>query len=64
MVLERDPQNPNLRWARQKGLLLVQGDGAETEDLWRVKLLKAHEVFVCIGADETNISCLTTIHEL
>ena len=64
VVLERDPQNPNLKWARQKGLLLVQGDASETEDLQRVKVLKAYEVFLCAGADEANISCLTAILEL
>lgn len=64
VVVERDPQNPNLKWARQKGLLVIQGDGAETEDLQRAQLLRAHEAFVCIGADETNISCLATIREL
>ena len=64
VVLERDPQNPNLKWARQKGLLVVQGDGSETEDLRRVQLRTAYEVFVCVGADESNIACLTTIHEL
>lgn len=64
VVLERDPQNPNLKWARQKGLLLVQGDGSETEDLQRIRLLDAHEVFLCAGADEVNISCLTAIRDL
>lgn len=64
VVLERDPQNPNLKWARQKGLLLVQGDASEAEDLQRVKVLKSHEVFLCSGADEANISCLTAILEL
>jgi len=63
VVLERDPQNPNLKWARQKGLLLVQGDGAETEDQQRVRMLEAHEVFLCAGADEVNIACLTAILE-
>lgn len=63
VVLERDPQNPNLQWARQNGMLVVVGDGAELVDLKRVRIHTAREVFVVAGPDEANISCLSAMRE-
>lgn len=64
VVVDPDEESPNLKWARENGVITVIGDAKKGEDLVEVLVHRASEVFVVTGSDECNIESAIEIREL
>jgi hypothetical protein len=64
VVIEPDPDNPNIAWAREMGAVVLIGDATRRELLEAARIQRAREVFVVTGSDECNIEAVIEIRDL
>lgn len=64
VVIEPDEENPNLKWAREHGILSFVGDATRRDNLMQAVVRRAEEVFLVTGRDECNIECVVEIRDI
>jgi hypothetical protein len=64
VVIEPDPENKNIPWAREMGAVVVIGDATRVETLEAARVNYAREVFVVTGSDECNIESVIEIRDI
>ncbi|MCA9038403.1 MAG: NAD-binding protein, partial [Planctomycetaceae bacterium] len=64
VVIEPDEGNPNLKWARDHGILCIVGDATKRENLVESAVARAAEVFLVTGRDECNIESTVEIRDI
>lgn len=64
VVIEPDEENPNLKWAREHGILCIAGDATKRENLLESAVARASEVFLVTGRDECNIESTVEIRDI
>ncbi len=63
VVIERDPEHPDLPWLKEHGVLVVIGEAQRGETLARAKVERAGQVFVVTGSDEVNVESVIEIRD-
>jgi voltage-gated potassium channel Kch len=64
VVIETDPENQRLAWAREMGVFVVIGDATHSEVLEAARVHRAREVFVVTGSDQCNIESVIEIRDI
>lgn len=64
VLIEPDPENRHLEWAREHGVLVVKGDATKSDSLHDARVTKASEIFIVTGSDESNIECVVELRDL
>jgi hypothetical protein len=64
VVIEPDPENKNISWAREMGAVVLIGDATRAETLEAARVNYAREIFVVTGSDECNIESVIEIRDI
>ncbi|MBX3419830.1 MAG: NAD-binding protein [Pirellulaceae bacterium] len=64
VVVEPDPENKNIPWAREMGAVVLIGDATQADMLEAARVQRAREVFVVTGSDECNIESVIEIRDI
>ncbi len=64
VVIEPDPENPNIEWARRMAVIVIVADATRNESLLAARVHRAKEVFVVTGSDNCNIESVIEIRDI
>jgi voltage-gated potassium channel Kch len=64
VVIEKDPENPNLAAARKLGAITLVGDGTDPSLLRKARVTRAWYLFAVTGNDGTNSEIAVAAHRL
>lgn len=64
VVIEPDPENKNIAWAREMGAVVLIGDATQGDVLELAHVERAREVFVVTGSDACNIESAIEIRDI
>ncbi|MBL8890932.1 MAG: NAD-binding protein [Planctomycetaceae bacterium] len=64
VVIESDPENQRIAWAREMGAVVVVGDATHGDVLEAAQVHRAREVFVVTGSDQCNIESVIEIRDI
>jgi len=63
VVIERDPEHPDLPWLREQGVVVITGAAQRADVLQKARVRRADEVFVVTGSDEINVECVVELRD-
>lgn len=63
VVIERDPEHPDLSWLREQGVVVITGAAQRADVLQKARVRRADEVFVVTGSDEINVECVVELRD-
>jgi voltage-gated potassium channel Kch len=61
IVVEKDITNDNVVSLRERGILVIPGDGRQEDILSRIKIYKAKSIYICVNDDSSAISIISKI---
>lgn len=64
LIIEKDPDNPNLSAARSNGCRVLQGDGTDINALIKARITKANKIHLVMGDDRAQVNCCLDVYRL